>query len=89
MHIYQIHIVQGTANITYALKLVTNSSYIDGEETNTKAITESLCHISYIRNPTPGIDDDKDKLEINLKTHLNNVVYINIIAKIQQNNIIK
>jgi hypothetical protein len=85
----QIHSDVGDINVTYFLKVVENSTYIYGEEMNTIAVTESPNTVFYVRNPQPGVGDDGDKILMKGDGYFSNWGYINIIAQIQQNNIIE
>ena len=85
----QIHADIGEADITYFLKVVRTNNYLKGEEMNTIAVTESESQISYLRNPVPGADGDSDKIEIQISCSFSSWGYINVIAQIQQNNIIE
>ena len=85
----QIHSDVGEINVTYFLKVVENSTYIYGEEMNTIAVTESPNTVFYVRNPLPGVGDDGDKILMKGDGYFSNWGYINIIAQIQQNNIIE
>ena len=85
----QIHPEKGDINVTYFLKVVENSTYIYGEEMNTIAVTESPNTVFYKRNPAPGVGDDYDKILMKGDGYFSNWGYINIIAQVQQNNIIE
>ena len=85
----QIHADLGDANVTYFLKIVENSTYIYGEEMSTIAGTESPSFIHYERNPTPNVKEDYDKITLKADGYFSNWGYINVIAQIQQNNIIE
>ena len=85
----QIHPEKGDINVTYFLKVVENSTYIYGEEMNTIAVTESPNTVFYKRNPVSGVGDDYDKILMTGDGDFSNWGYINIIAQIQQNNIIE
>ena len=82
----QIHPDQGEANITYALKIVDNATYRYNEEINTIAVTESFpLQMVYERNPI-AIDD---KITLTAKGYFSNWAVINVIAQVQQKNIIE
>ena len=86
----KIHEDLGKANITYFLKVVENSTYIYGESMNTIAATESPEYVLYDRNPINAYDEeDPDKLTLIAEGQFKNWAYINVIAQIQQNNIIE
>ena len=85
----QIHSDLGEMNVTYFLKVVENSNYIYGEQMNTIAITESPNTVFYKRNPIAGVGDDDDKILMKGDGYFSNLGYINIIAQVQQNNIIE
>ena len=85
----QIHIDSGSANITYFLKVVENSTYIYPEDMNSIAVTESPYSVSYIRNPNPNVPEDKDKIKLFIEGKFSNWGCINVIAQVQQNNIIE
>ena len=80
--------------ITYFLKVIENKSLIYGEDMNTIAVTESPSLIYYHKNPIP-LDGDPDKISITAqkdyssKYAFENYAYINVIAQIQQKNIIE
>ena len=93
----KIHVDADDAEIIYFLKIVNYSTYIkegeEGEEMNTIAVTESPALIYYHKNPLP-LDGDEDKISItgqdDFYTNVfNNYAYINVIAQIQQKNIIE
>ena len=90
----KIHVDSGDAEIIYFFKIVDNSTYIYGEEMNTIAVTESPSLIYYDKNPQE-LKEDADKLYITAnkdyssESAFNNYVYINVIAQIQQKNIIE
>ena len=75
----------GTANITYFFKVVNNLTYIYGEDINTIAVTESAYYTVYKRNPT----DDNGKITLTAQGDLSNWVYLNVIAQVQQNNVLE
>ena len=82
----QIHPDQGEANITYSLKIVDNSTYKYEEEINTISVTESFPSIMvYERNPI-AVDD---KITLVAKGSFSNWAVINIIAQVQQKNIVE
>ena len=85
----QIHSDVGVINVTYFLKVVENSTYIYGEEMSTIAVTESPNVVYYKKNPEVGIEGDYDKISMKIEGYLSNWASINIIAQIQQNNIIE
>ena len=55
----------------------------------TIAVTESPNSVYFVRNPPVGIIGDNDKLFINATGLFTNWGYINVIAQVQQNNIIE
>ena len=78
------------ANVTYFLKVVANKTLVYGEEVNTIAVTTSNYHHSYERNPK----DIKGKItltatSLNDQYDIRNWAYLNIIAQVQQKNIIE
>ena len=82
----KLDIEPGKANITYFFKVVGNSTYIYGEEINTIAVTESPYYTVYERNPF----DIDGKIILTAKgINLSNWVYLNVIAQIQQNNVLE
>lgn len=83
----KIHADLGEANITYFLKIVENSTYIYGEEINTIAVTESPNYVIYKRNPLST--GDQEKITLSARGALSNWACINIIAQVQQNNIVE
>ena len=80
----RLDIDKGKANITYFFKIVENSTFYYGEEINTIAVTESPYYTVYKRNP-----EYNDKITLTAKGDLSNWVYLNIIAQVQQNNILE
>ena len=82
----KIDIEPGKANITYFFKVVENSTYIYGEEINTIAVTESPYYTVYERNP---FDIDGKIILTARGINLSNWVYLNVIAQIQQNNVLE
>lgn len=82
----QIHPEHGEANITYSLKIVDNYTYRYEEEINTIAVTESFpIRMVYERNP----EAVEDKITLTARGYLSNWAVINVIAQIQQKNIIE
>ena len=81
----KLEVSRRNANITYFFKVVENSTYYYGEEINTIAVTESPYYTVYKRNPT----DSEGKITLKAKGKLSNWVYLNIIAQVQQNNILE
>ena len=81
----RLDIEKGQANITYFFKVVENSTYYYGEEINTIAATESPYYTVYERNPIT----DNDKITLTARGNLSNWVYLNIIAQVQQNNVLE
>ena len=81
----KIDIEKGEANITYFFKVVENSTYHYGEECNTIAVTESPYYTTYERNPK----DNNGEITLTAKGKLSNWVYLNVIAQVQQNNVIE
>ena len=77
---YKLDINREKANITYFMKVIDKSTYINNESYDTIAMTESPHHISYIRNP----EDNEGKITLTAKGNLKNWGYLNIIAKIQK-----
>ena len=83
----RIDIPDGNANITYFFKVVRNETHLDGEEINTIALFESPYYTIYERNPKYNNDG---KITLTAKgLGLSNWVYLNVIAQIQQNNILE
>ena len=76
----KLDIEKEEANITYFLKVIDNSTYINNESYDTIAMTESPHHISYKRNPK----DNEGKIYLTAKGNLINWGYLNIIAQIQK-----
>ena len=56
---------------------------------STIAVTESPNVVYYKKNPEVGIEGDYDKISMKIEGNLSNWASINIIAQIQQNNIIE
>ena len=79
----RLNVDKSTVNITYFFKVVENSTHIYGEEYNTIAVTESPYYTTFVRNPTA------DKITLVAKGKLSNWVYLNVIAQVQQNNIVE
>ena len=82
----RLDIPEGQANITYFFKVVENKTHYYGEEMNTIAVSESPYYTIYERNPTYGTDN---KITLTAKGKLSNWCYLNVIAQIQQNNILE
>ena len=82
-------IVKGEANITYFLKVVENSTYVYPEDMNSIAATESPYSVSYTRNPIPNVPEDRDKIKLFIDGKFSNWGSVNVIAQVQQNNIIE
>ena len=81
----KLNVEDGKANITYFFKVVENLTHIYGEEINTVAVTESPYYSVYERNPK----DTNGKITLIAKGSLSNWVYLNVIAQIQQNNVLE
>ena len=82
----KIDIDRDKANITYFFKVVENSTLNYGEECETIAVMESSYYTVYKRNP----DDNNGKITLTAVGYdLSNWVYLNVIAQIQQNNILE
>ena len=83
----RIDILDNTANVTYFFKVVDNRTHHYGEEVNTIAVTESPYFTVYKRNPQY---DNNGKITLTAKDYdLSNWVYLNVIAQVQQNNILE
>lgn len=81
----KLDIPNGYANITYFFKVVENKTYYYGEECDTIAVTESPYYTVYERNP----QDIDGKIKLIAKGNLSNWVYLNVIAQVQQNDILE
>ena len=81
----KLEVEQGEANITYFFKVVNNKTHYYGEECNTIAVTESPYYTVYKRNPT----DNNGKITLIARGDLENWVYLNVIAQVQQNNVLE
>ena len=81
----KLEVENGKANVTYFFKVVENSTHIYKEEINTIAVTESPAYTVFERNPL----DDNGKITLIASGYLNNWCYLNVIAQIQQDNIIE
>ena len=88
----KIHADADNVDITYFLKIMKLNSYIQGEEINTIAVTESPSYVYYYKNPQ-SLDYDEDKISMIANAEnislFENLAYINVIAHIQQQNIIE
>ena len=82
----KLEIENGQANVTYFFKVVENFTHVYGEEVNTIAVTESPYYTVYERNPPV---DDEGKITLTAKGYISNWVYLNVIAQVQQNNILE
>ena len=83
----KLEIEEGKANITYFFKVVDNATHYYGEEVNTIAVTESPYYSVYERNPKATAEG---KITLTAKDyHLSNWVYLNVIAQVQQNNVLE
>jgi len=81
----KIDVEPGAANITYFFKVVYNKTHYFGEDMNTVAVTESPYYTVYKRNP----NDDNGKITLTASGDLSNWAYLNVIAQIQQNNVLE
>ena len=81
----KLNITNGKANVTYFFKVVENKTHIYGEEVNTIAVTESPYYSVFKRNP----DDNNGKITLTAKGDISNWVYLNVIAQVQQNNVLE
>ena len=77
---YKLDIDRDKANITYFMKVIDKSTYINNESYDTIAMTESPHHISYKRNP----EDNEGKITLTAEGNLKSWGYLNILAKIQK-----
>ena len=82
----RLDIDNGKANITYFFKVVENKTHFYGEELNTIAVSESPYYTVYERNPSYGSDNT---ITLTAKGKLSNWVYLNVIAQIQQKNVLE
>ena len=85
MHINKLDIENGKANVTYFFKVVENSTHVYKEEINTIAVTESPAYTVFERNPL----DDGGKITLIASGYIDNWCYLNVIAQVQQNNILE
>ena len=81
----KLDIEDGKANITYFFKVVENSTYYYGEDSKTIAVTESPYYTVYERNP----GDINGEITLTAKGKLSNWVILNIIAQVQQKNVLE
>ena len=81
----KLDIESGKANITYFFKVVENSTHVYGEDINTIAVTNSPFYTVFERNPA----DSNGKITLKAKGNLKNWAYLNVIAQIQQNNVLE
>ena len=81
----KLEVDNGKANITYFFKVVENSTHVYKEEINTIAVTESPAYTVFERNPL----DEGGKITLVASGDLNNWCYLNVIAQIEQNNILE
>ena len=81
----KLDIEDGKANITYFFKVAEKSTYYNGEEYKTIAVTESPYYTVYERNPL----DIKGEITLTAEGKLSNWEYLNVIAQVQQNNVIE
>ena len=81
----KLDVAKESANITYFFKVVENQTHIYGEEVNTVAVTESPFYSVFVRNP----EDSDGKITLTAKGILSNWAYLNVIAQIQQNNVLE
>ena len=81
----KLEVEDGKANVTYFFKVVENLTHIYGEEINTVAVTESPYYSVYERNPA----GNNGKVTLTARGKLSNWVYLNVIAQIQQNNVLE
>ena len=81
----KLDIEPGKANVTYFFKVVENSTHIYGEDINTIAVTQSPFYSVFERNPI----DNNGKITLRAFGFLTNWAYLNVIAQIQQNNVLE
>ena len=82
---HKLDIEKGKANITYFFKVVENETHYLNEEFNTIAVTESPYYTVYERNPI----DKNGIITLTAKGNSSNSVYLNVIAQVQQKNILE
>jgi hypothetical protein len=81
----KLDIEPGKANVTYFFKVVENSTHVYGEDINTIAVTQSPFYSVFERNPI----DNNGKITLKAFGFLTNWAYLNVIAQIQQNNVLE
>ena len=81
----RINIASDKANITYFLKIIDSKDYIKNEKIETISLTQSPYYVTFIRNPI----DSNNKITINAFGDFPQWTYLQVIAQIQQNNILE
>ena len=81
----RINIASDKANITYFLKIIDSKDYIKNEKIETISLTQSPYNVTFIRNPI----DSNNKITINAFGDFPQWTYLQVIAQIQQNNILE
>ena len=76
---------QVKTNVTYFFKVVENSTYVYGDGVNAITVAQSLFYSVFERNPV----DNNGKITLRTFGFLTNRAFLNIIAQIQQNNILE
>ena len=79
----KINIENTKVNITYFLKVFYKGTYLNGEEYNTIALTQSPYFSIFEKNPIPN---NEGKITLTAKGNFSNWLYLNIMAVVQQNN---
>ena len=77
----RIDVPDNQANVTYFLKIADVINYIEGENFQTVAVTETPCYIKYIRNPSHS----NNKITLSATGDFKYWNYIQVTAQIQQN----
>ncbi len=82
---HKINVSASEANITYFLKIVDADSYIEGELSDTIAVTESPYYTVFVRNP----EDKKDLITLTAKGDFRRWTIIQIMAQVQHETIVE
>ena len=81
----KLDIEQSKANVTYFFKDAENSTHVYSEDINIIPVIQSPLYCVFERNPF----DNNGKITLRAFGFLTNWVYLNVIAQIQQNNILE
>jgi hypothetical protein len=81
----RINLASNDANVTYFLKIADSKNYIDKENFETIAVTETPYYTKYERNP----QSQSNQVTLSATGDFSNWGYIQVIAQIQQNKVLE